>query len=723
MKRLEKRLFMEAIRQGRQKTEVEDFWISYQKPAFVNDYLLPQGMMYLSYGFPHKSPFEFYGIDMSLPLDDDNIDPVRRVMSKRPNYNQASPACRSTYLAWLSEGMVNKDIHIGYLLLYFCGMELYYFKGKNKEQKNYVVQEVKRLLKEFPQKEVLVLRAHYFLHTVQALDALEKGEDLSLQQPFSFQYLKKIPFSVRIAMAQAHAHNKKLSAEWALAYIINHPQTIVRDSTLRVWDKFCSYFILRYKEIYGEEGISLPSSGSTLDWEYDSIDFVYDIADEYKTENFLDVTESKVFLEKMRSFYEDICRNIISFSRYVSRNVNFQKSLFAGLKLPPSLQNSSHEALSLFQKDLAENISSQGYFSFDKNYLEQLTQPRSFFKISPESLQLLNSFLDQKGYAFYPDLTMGEDTYRYVQYFFAYRKNESGHFSEDVYRRFRALFVLFGAIFKETPSHGKKCSSEILGALFQKYSWNYSKETLLYLSYFYMTNKLTLKRLSTFVNCQTEKDYLELLKCCIALLYFSGAIDKEALHTLTLIYEFFGFSSQNLFTHVNAIRFITEEDVLLDQIRDFLLSSKDRSSENREGDGDAKGVILDTKRIKKREEETKRVSLILEEVFVKEDDSEHMITVSKEEKNQDVFESLSKEEKLFLLSLVEKEEWSHSFLQEKVPKKISLYEMIDKVNDWACDVIGETLVSDEGNKFVVFNDIWEDFVTEHQLNTENRGGD
>ena len=87
-------------------------------------------------------------IDPGLPVWDEGNDLSGDSMPYWPSYSGIGPQARATYLDWLASGRSDKRYSVGYVFLYFYGLERRFFIDKpNEDEKELLIAEVERLLR------------------------------------------------------------------------------------------------------------------------------------------------------------------------------------------------------------------------------------------------------------------------------------------------------------------------------------------------------------------------------------------------------------------------------------------------------------------------------------------------------------------------------------------------------------------------------------------------
>ena len=73
----------------------------------------------------------------------------------------------------------------------------------------------------------------------------------------------ELPLDVRLALGQLVAAGKPIPAEWALAWVVGHPETRLRTPARRCPDEFRQLFVRRYQEKFGS-GMTLKPNKRRL---------------------------------------------------------------------------------------------------------------------------------------------------------------------------------------------------------------------------------------------------------------------------------------------------------------------------------------------------------------------------------------------------------------------------------------------------------------------------
>ena len=188
---------------------------------------IPGGLIYFGSGLKSVQRWseEPSLIDPSLPVFSDNPDREGQNMSYWPSYTQIHPASRAAYLEWLSNGRKDPKAYIGYVFIYFYGLErraLADAKNSASARNDVpaIITEVKRLLSIYGENGSFHEYASKFLD---ALLVSQTTVPLYRNSPQIESCSWEVPLTIKMALGQMAIDNIALSAEWALAWAGNDP--------------------------------------------------------------------------------------------------------------------------------------------------------------------------------------------------------------------------------------------------------------------------------------------------------------------------------------------------------------------------------------------------------------------------------------------------------------------------------------------------------------------
>jgi tellurite resistance protein len=193
-----------------------------------------------------------------------------RQMGYWPSYAEASPEERRAYLHWLSEGRSNPDCDIGYVFLFFYGLERRVIVDTRDDPAARndwpaIIVELRRLLAIYGQKSGSFNR--YVSELLNWIELDGKSNQLYKQPVPNFQRTYEVPPYLRLALGQAAVDRAPLPAHLALAWIRLSPECYLRTAATRCPNEFERLFAQRYYEVLGP-GLVLPKNRTKLKFVY-----------------------------------------------------------------------------------------------------------------------------------------------------------------------------------------------------------------------------------------------------------------------------------------------------------------------------------------------------------------------------------------------------------------------------------------------------------------------
>ena len=195
-----------------------------------------------------------------------------RQMGYWPTYAEASPEERRAYLNWLSEGRSNPDCDIGYVFLFFYGLERRVILDSRDDPAARndwpaIIVELRRLLAIYGDKSGSFNR--YAGELLSWVELNGKSSQLYKQPIPDFPRTYELPPYLRLALGQAAFDRAPLPADLALTWVRLSPECYLRTAATRCPNEFERLFAQRYYEVLGS-GLVLPKNRTKLKFVYQS---------------------------------------------------------------------------------------------------------------------------------------------------------------------------------------------------------------------------------------------------------------------------------------------------------------------------------------------------------------------------------------------------------------------------------------------------------------------
>jgi tellurite resistance protein len=243
-------------------------WIPERESASLGDWRLGS-LLYFGIGLRAVGSEEIEPalIDPRLPVARGVTECSTRRLPYWSSYSEVTPEARAAYLHWLRTGRKDPTADIGYVFLFFYGLErraLHDVRSSAKAvaEVPVILDEVTRLLGIYGEQRSFRGYAIAFLDflAAQRLPArsyaappVDRGSELS--------------FLHRLALGQCAADGKPMPASWALLWVTHDRSVSLGTAARRCPREFGQMFELLYRDKYGN-GLVLPRNRTLLRLDY-----------------------------------------------------------------------------------------------------------------------------------------------------------------------------------------------------------------------------------------------------------------------------------------------------------------------------------------------------------------------------------------------------------------------------------------------------------------------
>ena len=214
-----------------------DCWVPQDIAFTVYQYRIHNGLVYCGSGLEsvveRGSPEPSLVNEMLLIGTEDEY--YSRKLEHSPSYASASPDARAAYLNWLANGRRDRKSNIGYVYLYFYGLERRAFIDVHADpaaraEIPAIIEEVEALSDIFTKSKAFVSRARNFVNT---LRALEEGSKHYLETPPEIEIDEGHSYVHSVALAQAYRDDFAYPVDWLLSWyfastLFDRPRAVTR---------------------------------------------------------------------------------------------------------------------------------------------------------------------------------------------------------------------------------------------------------------------------------------------------------------------------------------------------------------------------------------------------------------------------------------------------------------------------------------------------------------
>lgn len=319
------------------------YWIPANTAATVGSHDIPGGMIYVGEHLPRQGSLtdpENCLIDPRLTVGAHG-DPLGQTMGYWPSYSSISPAARKSYLDWLAGSRSDPDAYIGYVFLYFYGLERRLILEESPPDADGVVAEVRRLLQVYGGNGSFKRYAGELLSAYQLKSAqLPEKFDLEVEEN-SYE----IPLMLKVALGMRVRGGEAIEPDLLLAYVLADPETRVRTPARRAQTLLRELFAEAVEKQY-PKGVRVPAAGvRKLKVNYRACSGTFDLAIRPFGGDLPDITNRSEPIGGARRIFDDCTDRLDDYSRMLGRSEGLKPSLAAVAQLPLGLRVKNCETL------------------------------------------------------------------------------------------------------------------------------------------------------------------------------------------------------------------------------------------------------------------------------------------------------------------------------------------------------------------------------------------
>lgn len=240
--------------EGEALQQSETCWIPAGQTVEVSGRRIDGGMLYVGQDLVALNGYQLDPalIDPALPVARQSRGFSAANMGYWPSYSQIDASARASYLDWLASGRRDPRADIGYVFLFFYGLERRALfdaprLGSGRADVPSIIREVEGLLGAYGENASFRTYANSFLAVLSA----SYPDTASLVPPDPTRFSYEVPFSVKLATGRFVAAGKPIPPDWAFAWLTHHPQIRLRTPGTRCSEEFEHLFLIRYGEKYG----------------------------------------------------------------------------------------------------------------------------------------------------------------------------------------------------------------------------------------------------------------------------------------------------------------------------------------------------------------------------------------------------------------------------------------------------------------------------------------
>ncbi len=678
-----------VINQQRQSRQIRKLATWYPDSVTIGEYNIKHALVYVGEELPSSRDRGYYGysvdpslIDPTLPISyGEYFDDCERI-GYWPSYSNLSPERKGAYLKWLSKGRADPEACIGYVFIFFYGLERRLLVDckelkVSSEERGKIVAEIRRLLTVYSENSSFQSYARRILFIEWLLYRRDEPlpEEIDIYDRFEttpFVYL----------LAREIASGQPLSFETALTWVLTYPEFYPRTPAVRCRDLLKELFRIRYVQEFGE-GMLVKPNKTRLKVEYrpasSSLETVV-------VENFElpDPSRLKAPLKRLITIVDEATDALDSYSRYLGRGGK-PDSVYGISLLPSNLLETNQKIVAL--SEILHRLSDdRDLIRFGNVYrLFEDTEPNPLRKRDRDAL---TSILNKIGIGIAPDHRFHTVKPLLDDHVLLYRDDSLREIKPTEKVKTLSLVLRLGAVISKVDGTVSEKEVKKLNSLMNDAQLTLT-DTLALKAFLHwcLNTEQNTKGIKSILLSKSDEEKKAIGHFLISLAFSDGIISQEEISYLQKAYTQIGLEKNNVLRDIHS-RTTTSEPVTI-ATKEFQESyTIPQNVLQTETD-----FALNSELIQKFRIESQIASKVLEEIFAEdlEKDKQDADEVAPDEQ---AFRLDSKDRELLEL-LVEQEEWNRCAIEQICNDRGLLTDgTLESLNEKSFEFADELLIED-----------------------------
>ena len=684
------------------KSESKTCWVPKGKTVKVAGVELSHGMIYV--GSKLRSQ-KYGGIDNCL------INPKLKVAAHSgiydvdtigywPSYEGLSPKARRKYLMWLEGGAKDPDANIGFVFLYFYGLERRLFLDKSLDEAESILLEMRRLQQIYSDNHSLQRYIENALSFATIFDPVSTLIPI-LEIPKKPSW--ELPMNVALYLGNKLKAGELLTNDDALLWFLNHPEKHLRTPAKRLEDEFISLVKAKLDEAQ-PNGPKVRMPKGKFDPEYSSCSSTFSTKFKKYTKGIPNISNIKAPVNVVQKLADEAMDELDKLSRLLGRNPEAKGTFKALSLLPPQLISEfGGTRLNEVKVWISDRLNNKyGVFTFQE-FIKKTTDLDGK-KVTKSIHRDVYAFVNSLGWNMVPTPYETIGTLKPESKFLLIRadiKNSPEQKPSDEYL-LAFLKISLGAYIAHADDRLLEVEVEVLvqkakslthltveerNRLFDVISWLAIQTTD-----FGAINR----KIKSVGNIEKKA----LAELAIAVAVADGKIEPGEVRALETVYQTLGFDKKDLYSGLHAFGSSNPQFNKKASLIDGKLATSPEEI--------SKGVELDMERVKNTLADTQKASTLLASIFEDEEPEALEVDVTEEEIDaggNQRFRGLDFVHAQLLTELLGRSKWLRDdFIRLAESLNLLPDGAMEVINEWAFEKFDEPILED-GEPIEVYSDL------------------
>lgn len=667
------------------KNKSKGKWISPNENIFIGNKAVSKGLFY--FGGVLKSDnyreTESSLVDNSLSIKAAPYTFTDSSLGYWPSFKDLSPMCRGAYIDWLASNRDMPDTPIGYLFIYFYGLERRLIKDY---KEGFVTdEECSEICKE-------ILRLKFIFKDSRSFNsyAARLLDYISITYPNIFclpdDEIENSIYSdvFKVKLAYIVQNGEPLSPELAYAWIKNHPDYSLRTPARRCPEEFKALFIRQYKESY-PRGLIVKANKTRLNLRY------YPASGSLNQFGFgpSDLCDPSVLsapVKKLAHMANECTDELDAYSRYLGKKGTSKEDINAIVLLPNELIDMFDIQLVEEFKSWVKNVTENEGGICDFKDLWQQTKQSLPTKVNKKEQELVCNLVEKSGYSLAPHPILHGSKFNSNDRIVIYKQDSSTQLENSAVFDDVAIKLRLGAIIANADLKIHSNEVSFLQNIIHSNDNLTSHEKLSLEAYlkWLLNSPPSFSGLKASLSKLRDDDKTTVRRMLISIALSDGKIDPSEVKDIEKLYTLLGLDKSTVPADIHSFSSSTTSSINEPNSAPAAAEKKQSFTLNES--------VLDIHEI-----ETKTAQNILKSIFKDEDeaDSEESLDIkpeaSLENKALAIYKIISDKER------IERPEF------EKICSEYGFFvdAAIDSINEWAFDKVAAPVI--EGDTDIIID--------------------
>ena len=311
-------------------------WIPANQSVTVGNRVIPGGFIYVGNCLPqtaHVHRAENCLINPRLAIASRG-DPGGHTMGYWPSYSEITAEARRSYLDWLAGSRSDPSAYIGYVFLYFYGLERRLMLEKGAPDASLIIAEVRRLMRIYGSHSSFHRYAQELLSAYELQEAREPETVVPSVDANGYE----VPLSIKAALGARVRDGQPIEADLLLAYAMSHPETSVRTPAKRALNELRQLFAQELSKRHPAGFVISASRAKKLMASYRACSGTFEVEIRPYGGELPDISGYSRLLNVGRELLESCTAQLEDYSRALGRASGPTPTLAVLSRLPSSLR-------------------------------------------------------------------------------------------------------------------------------------------------------------------------------------------------------------------------------------------------------------------------------------------------------------------------------------------------------------------------------------------------